>query len=221
MSPLLPWKKTRTSESSFSLPISLDRRSKQRAFGAKMGLWASLALVQFLVTPWAFCSTPCPPSLVQVLEDDRFLPSVLSSVQKASKEIWVATYHFKAGIHPRSAPDRLAQELIKAAKRGVQVQVLLEKPEDPLSEQAREHQKTASLLQRGGVRVYWDTPQRRSHMKVVVVDGRFAFVGSHNLTRGGLRDNHELSLSVDSPCVAEKVIAYLKRIAKEGGNRVP
>jgi len=149
------------------------------------------------------------------------LPSILSSVEKAQKEIWVGAYHFRAGIHPRSAPDRLAQELIKAAKRGVQVHVLMERPEDPLSEQAKDNKKTASLLQRGGVKVYWDSAQRRSHMKVVVVDGRFAVVGSHNLTKGGLKDNHELSLSVDSPCLAEKVISYLKRLAKEGGNKLP
>jgi phosphatidylserine/phosphatidylglycerophosphate/cardiolipin synthase-like enzyme len=184
-------------------------------------LRAFLLLAPFLWSYPCVASTPCPPALVQVLEDDRLLPAILSSVEKAQKEIWVGTYHFRAGIHPRSAPDRLAQELIKAAKRGVQVHVLMERPEDPLSEQATDNKKTASLFQRGGVKVYWDSPHRRSHMKVVVVDGRFAVVGSHNLTKGGLKDNHELSLSVDSPCLAEKVISYLKRLAKEGGNKLP
>lgn len=174
-------------------------------------LWASPSLA----------TTPCPPALVQVLEDDRLLPSILSSVENAKKEIWVATYHFKTGVHPRSAPDRLAQELIKAAKKGIQVHVLLERPDDPLSDQARENDKTASLLQRGGVKIYWDSPQKRSHMKAIVVDGQFTVVGSHNLTKSGLKENHELSLSVESPCVAQKVLSYLKRIAREGGNKVP
>lgn len=184
-------------------------------------LTACLLLAAFVWAYPSLASTPCPPALVQVLEDDRLLPSILSSVEKAQKEIWVGTYHFKTGIHPRSAPDRLAQELIKAAKRGVQVHVLLERPEDSLSEQAKDNNNTASLLQRGGVRLYWDSAQRRSHMKVVVVDGRFTVVGSHNLTRSGLKDNHELSLSVDSPCLAEKVVSYLRRVAKEGGNKLP
>lgn len=184
-------------------------------------LGACLLLATFLWASPSLASTPCPPALVQVLEDDGLLPSILSSVQKAQKEIWVGTYHFKAGVHPRSAPDRLAQELIKAAKRGVQVHVLMERPEDPLSDQGRDNNKTAFLLQRGGVKLYWDSAQRRSHMKVFVVDGRFAVVGSHNLTKGGLKDNHELSLSVDSPCLAQKVVSYLKRIAREGGNKPP
>lgn len=216
-------KKTGTPGSPLLLLASriLSRLRSPWCHAMKSWLAAGLVLHQLL---WAFpalASTPCPPALVQVLEDDRLLSSILSSLEKAQKEIWVGTYHFRAGVHPRSAPDRLAQELIKAARRGVQVHVLMERPEDPLSEQARDNNKTASLLQKGGVKIYWDSPQRRSHMKVVVVDGRFALVGSHNLTKGGLKDNHELSLSVDSPCLAEKVVNYLKRIAREGGNKMP
>lgn len=210
MSLFYPWEKAGACKS----PLLL---STPRAFFCLM---AFLLLAPFLWAYPSLASTPCPPALVQVLEDDRLLPSILSSVEKAQKEIWVGTYHFKAGVHPRSAPDRLAQELIKAAKRGVQVHVLLERPEDSLSEQAKDNNKTASLLQRGGVKVYWDSAQRRSHMKVVVVDGRFTVVGSHNLTKGGLKDNHELSLSADSPCLAEKVVSYLKRLAKEGGHKL-
>jgi phosphatidylserine/phosphatidylglycerophosphate/cardiolipin synthase-like enzyme len=180
-----------------------------------------VGLAQFFPPKAPLASTPCPPALVQVLEDERFLPAVLSSLERAQKEIWVGAYHFKTGGHPRSGPDRMAQELIRAAGRGVQVNVVLERPEDPLSEQARDNQRTASMLGRGGVRVYLERPEIRSHMKVVVVDGRFSMVGSHNLTRSGLRENHELSLSVDSPCVADRIVNYLKRIAREGGNRIP
>ncbi len=194
---------------------------KQWFYGRKAGRAACFLLAQFVWAFQALASTPCPPALVQVLEDDQLLPSILSSVGRAQKEVWVATYHFKAGGHPRSAPDRLAQELIRAAKKGVQVHVLMERPEDPISDQAKENNRTANLLKRGGVNIYWDSPRRRSHMKAVVVDGRFAVVGSHNLTKGGLKDNHELSLSVDSPCVAERIVGYLKRVAREGGNPVP
>lgn len=186
---------------------------------AMLAAW--ILLFQIASLTGAMASTPCPAATVQVLEDDRLLPAIFSMVQSAQREIWVGAYHFKAGVHPRSGPDRLAQELIKARKRGVAVTVVLDRPEDPFSEQAMENHKTASLLQKGGVVVYLDRPQRRSHMKVMVVDGRFTVVGSHNLTQSGLRRNHELSLSVDSPCVAERTVNYLKQIVRQGGGRVP
>lgn len=162
----------------------------------------------------------CPASSVEVLEDAKLLQEALTLIDGAQNEIWVATYHFKAGTNPRSGPDRVAHGLILAAKRGVRVTVLLERPEDPLSEQARDNAKTARILERAGVRVLWDRPERRSHMKVMVVDGRYSIVGSHNLTKGGLRDNHELSVKLDSPCTAERILSYLKRIARDGGIRL-
>lgn len=176
-----------------------------------------LVAVSFGVLTWAEASTPCPPAVVQILKDDHLLPALLSMVRAAKRQIWIGTYHFKAGVHPRSGPDRLAHELVRASNRGVEVVVVLDRPDDPRSEQAMENQRTAALLKRGGVKVYMDGPKRRSHMKVAVVDGRFAIVGSHNLTRSGLRKNHELSLKVESPCVAERILSYLKRIAREGG----
>lgn len=184
---------------------------------AALGTALLLVSVSFGVLTWAEASTPCPPAAVEILEDANLLPALLSMVHAAKKQIWIGTYHFKAGVHPRSAPDRLAHELIRASNRGVEVVVVLDRPDDPHSEQAVENRRTAALLERGGVKVYMDGPKRRSHMKVAVVDGRFAIVGSHNLTRSGLRENHEVSLKVDSPCVAERILSYLKRIAREGG----
>jgi phosphatidylserine/phosphatidylglycerophosphate/cardiolipin synthase-like enzyme len=54
-------------------------------------------------------------------------------------------------------------------------------------------------------------------MKVVVVDGRFTLLGSHNFTQSALRYNHELSVLVDSPCLAGRVLLYLRRILRESG----
>jgi phosphatidylserine/phosphatidylglycerophosphate/cardiolipin synthase-like enzyme len=181
------------------------------------GIIGSLLVVFLLFGISESRAQSCGDASVEVLEDEKLVGSLLSLIQGAKKEIWIATYHFKAGIHPRTAQDRIVQELIGAKKRGVGVFVLLERPEDPLSEQARDNLKTARLLERGGVEVLWDRPDRRSHMKVAVVDGRWTIVGSHNLTKGGLRENHELSVKIDSPCVANKVLAYLKRVAREGG----
>lgn len=174
------------------------------------------SLMSLWVPAWG--GESCGDAVVEVIEDEKLVGSLLSLFEGAKKEIWVAAYHFKAGIHPRTAQDRILQELIAAKRRGVGVFVLLERPEDPLSEQARDNLKTARLLEKAGIEVIWDRPDRRSHMKAAVVDGRWTIVGSHNLTKSGLRENHELSVKIESPCVAQKVIGYLKRVAREGGS---
>jgi phosphatidylserine/phosphatidylglycerophosphate/cardiolipin synthase-like enzyme len=42
-------------------------------------------------------------------------------------------------------------------------------------------------------------------------------VGSHNLTSSALRHNHELSVLLDSPCIARQTIQYLHGIVHEAG----
>jgi len=48
------------------------------------------------------------------------------------------------------------------------------------------------------------------HTKLAVIDGRYTFIGSHNLTQSALKHNNELSVLVDSPAVAESTLNYIK-----------
>lgn len=160
---------------------------------------------------------PCPAVPVELLEDGRLEGRLISLVRRASQEIWIATFSFKAGEHQEAAPDKLLRELGLARKRGVKVRVLLEQPDTASSDLARENQRSARLLRKERVEVFHDRPDRRSHMKVVVVDGRYVILGSHNLTSSALRHNHELSVLLDSPCAAEQVVRYIKGIIQEAG----
>ncbi len=162
-------------------------------------------------------ASPCQVASAELLEDDRLEKQVSSLIKKAKEEIWIGNYSFKAGEHRNSAPDRLLRELVNAHRRGLKVHVLLERPEERGSDLARDNERSARLLQKGGVSVHWDRPDRRSHMKVAVVDRRFVIIGSHNLTASGLRHNHELSVLVDSPCLAERTVRYLLDILREAG----
>ena len=57
-----------------------------------------------------------------------------------------------------------------------------------------------------------DAPDRTTHAKLVVIDRRYLFVGSHNLTQSALKYNHEVSVRIDSPPLAEEALAYLKSL---------
>ncbi|MBU4177899.1 MAG: phospholipase, partial [Proteobacteria bacterium] len=48
--------------------------------------------------------------------------------------------------------------------------------------------------------------------KLAVIDRRYCLVGSHNLTQSALKHNHELSLLLDNPQLAEEILAYLETI---------
>jgi len=103
---------------------------------------------------------------------------------------------------------------VRARKRGVQVTVLLERPSGKHSSSGgdslyTDNRRTADLLAKGGVKVYFDSPSITTHTKVAVIDGHLVFIGSHNLSQSALRYNNELSVMLDSPELASEVKAYI------------
>ena len=92
-----------------------------------------------------------------------------------------------------------------AVKRGVAVDVLLEQSDDRNDDVTEGNRKAASRLKALGVRVAFDCPDLRTHIKAIVVDSRTILLGSHNLTYSALQNNNEVSVAIESPEMALKL----------------
>jgi phosphatidylserine/phosphatidylglycerophosphate/cardiolipin synthase-like enzyme len=86
----------------------------------------------------------------------------------------------------------IEQALIDAAKRGVQVQVILPSPSSSSSDS---NDQGINTIKQGGVQVKEDS-QLYMHAKLIVVDGQKAFVGSENISTASLDRNRELGVLV-------------------------
>ena len=144
-----------------------------------------------------------------VLEDNRYLDSLLDKINKSQSSVLVSMYIFKTTGKKTSASNKVKDALIKAARRGIKVKVILEVEGGRSSTLNKENRITADKLEKGGVKVYFDSPRRRTHVKAIVIDDRFTFIGSHNLTASALQYNKELSLMIDSVEIAEKTARYI------------
>jgi phosphatidylserine/phosphatidylglycerophosphate/cardiolipin synthase-like enzyme len=105
------------------------------------------------------CFTPggnCTDAIVQALSD-------------AKRTILVQAYSFT------SAP--IAKALLDAHKRGVQVQVILDKS------QRTEKYSSADFLANQGVPTMIDANHAISHNKVMIIDGETVITGSFNFTK--------------------------------------
>ena len=147
-----------------------------------------------------------------LLANREFATALLDGIRDARTSVLCCYYLFKIGEGRGNQPRRLAEELIKARQRGVEVTVILESQGRRRDRLDADNHATAALLSRGGVRVFFDSPGVTTHAKVTVIDDRLVFLGSHNLTEGALRHNNELSLLIDSPEMAAEIRAYLKRL---------
>jgi phosphatidylserine/phosphatidylglycerophosphate/cardiolipin synthase-like enzyme len=159
-------------------------------------------------------STVVPPAEdcgIRLLADREYLPALLTAIDRARQEIVLSAFFFKTNGFPDHQPDQVLAHLQKAAGRGVRVAAVLERgPEgDNVSP---ENRITAERLERSGISVCLDAPDRTTHAKLFVIDRRILFIGSHNLTQSALKYNREVSVRIDSPALAEEALRYLKSI---------
>ena len=146
-----------------------------------------------------------------LLRNQEYAEELLTRIGKARENIVCSFYLFKISDRQGNQPRRIADALIGARTRGVTVTVILERGKSSQDRLYADNRATAALLSRGGVKVYFASPGVTTHNKIVVIDDRYIFLGSHNLTQGALRYNNELSVLIDSPEMAAEVRSYLER----------
>jgi phosphatidylserine/phosphatidylglycerophosphate/cardiolipin synthase-like enzyme len=172
---------------------------------------AALALLVALFltnVPAAFAGSTLPAN-VTLLRNQEYGEAFLSGIRGARRSIVCAFFLFKTTPSAKNRPRQIAEELIRARKRGVQVTVILEQDRHSRDSLNEDNHATADLLSRGGVKVYFDSPATTTHTKVAVIDDRYVFLGSHNLSQSALLHNNELSVLIDSPEMARETLAYL------------
>ena len=145
-----------------------------------------------------------------LLKDAEYFNMLIQKLNESQSHILVSMYIFKTTGSKSNAANKVRDALTAAAKRGVNVKVLLEIEDERSSSLNEENRSTADSLVQGGVNVYFDSPHRRTHVKAVVIDDRYTFIGSHNLTASALQYNKELSLMIDSAEVAKKTAKYIE-----------
>jgi phosphatidylserine/phosphatidylglycerophosphate/cardiolipin synthase-like enzyme len=173
--------------------------------------YAPLIALCFLAAPSLLHAGATCSSRATLLADRDYADALISGIGDARASVLCSFYLFKIGDGRDNLPRRIADELIRASKRGAKVTVILEKSgraNDPLD---AENRRTASLLAQGGVRVRFDSPRVTTHSKVVVIDKRHIYLGSHNLTQAALRHNRELSVRIESPEMASEILSLLDR----------
>lgn len=145
---------------------------------------------------------------ILVLANDDYFPALLAKIHGARSNIDLAMFVFKTTKSAKDRPSKIIDALISAAQWGVLVRVFLEK--SGYDEQINAtNELTAKRLRDNGIKVFFDSTNVTTHTKIVVIDGRYSFVGSHNFTNAALKHNNELSLLVDSRDLAHKLTDYL------------
>jgi phosphatidylserine/phosphatidylglycerophosphate/cardiolipin synthase-like enzyme len=150
-----------------------------------------------------------------LLKNQEYFTTLTSAIDEAKSEIIMSFFLFKAGIHKNSYPDRILSHLLQAAQRGVKVMLVLENSGGADLNLDSANRRTKRLLEDKGVEIYFDSPHKTTHTKLIVIDQRIVFLGSHNLTQSALKYNNEISIMINRPELAREARAYMLTIIQE------
>ena len=115
---------------------------------------------------------------------------------------------------PYFVPDwRTQRRLARAARRGIDVRLLLPRKSDVPVVQWAAHAVYAGLLE-AGVRLYEYLP-RPLHAKTAAIDGEWSIVGSANLDYRSFGVNYEMTLIARDPALAQRLTEQFVRDLEE------
>lgn len=152
---------------------------------------------------------------IVLLKNQDYFPTLIKAIDAAKSEIIMSFFLFKAGVHKNSYPDRVLAHLAKSAKKGLRVMIILENSGGRDRNLDAENRQTKQILEDQGIEVYFDSARKTTHTKLVVIDERFVFLGSHNLTQSALKYNNEISILIDRPELAKEARMYMLALFRE------
>lgn len=130
-----------------------------------------------------------PPIEVYFSPRDGATEAIVREIDRARSEILVQAYSFT------SAP--IAQALLKAHKRGVRVEVILDKS------QKTQKYSSVTFLVNQGIRTYIDARHAIAHNKIIIADKSVVITGSFNFTKAAEEKNAENLLIIRSQELAK------------------
>ncbi len=154
------------------------------------------AFAAFSPGPASWWHRPIQPGEVETFFSPKggCTAAIVEALRGAKKTIHVQAYSFT------SVP--IAAALVEAHKRGVKVEVILDKS------QQTEKYSEADFLQHAGIALFIDSAHSIAHNKVMILDGETVITGSFNFTKAAEEHNAENLLIIhQTPALAEKYLS--------------
>jgi phosphatidylserine/phosphatidylglycerophosphate/cardiolipin synthase-like enzyme len=142
---------------------------------------------------------------------------LLDLLPRARRSVHIVMYRMSIyPNYPDSVANKLVDELIAAAARGLDVRVLIDDC-SYYADSADANLASAITLHQRGIEVRFDAPEETTHAKLVVIDGESVILGSTNWNYYSLERNVEANVALlRIPAVAAPFEDYFERLWASG-----
>ncbi|HOK79310.1 MAG TPA: phospholipase D-like domain-containing protein [bacterium] len=156
----------------------------------------------------------CAPAEVEPITNQYYLPKVMELIGNAETSINVMMYNMTwYEKYPDSPSNKLIDSLCKAARKKINVTVILNIDKPGFVKDSDSNIHTARILKNSGVKVLLDPVDQTTHAKLIIVDNRFVVVGSFNWSYYSLEKNNETAVIIDSKEIASYFLKYFNSVA--------
>lgn len=137
----------------------------------------------------------------KIFLSSEFSKGLIELIESAERSIYIFMFDWRWYKDDFSCDVSLInQALVRAARRGVRVQALLNY--DELEEQLNRLSITAKKA----------NVKKLLHAKSIVIDEEVLVVGSHNWSKEAMTANVEMSVAVFDPDLSKRVIDYFRSL---------
>jgi len=163
-----------------------------------------------------FALPPFASGRVAPIDDRSYFAAVDNLIRKANVSVDVVLYQSRFYFrYPNTGSNRFIADLIEASRRGVKVRAVIEQANWNI-DNSEKNRDVFNILDSNGIEVYFDSPARTTHSKLVLVDGRYAVIGSSNWSYYSLERNNEANVVIDSKKLASLLTDYFENLIREG-----
>jgi phosphatidylserine/phosphatidylglycerophosphate/cardiolipin synthase-like enzyme len=137
----------------------------------------------------------------ELVLNGEFTKRLIALIDDAVESVYIFMFDWKWYKNDFSCDvSQINQALVRATRRGVWVQTLLN------------YDEIVPILNKVGINAKKYNFKHLLHAKSIVIDREVIVLGSHNLTQNAMTNNVEMSLIVSDSELAGRIIKYFENI---------
>jgi len=151
---------------------------------------------------------------VWILKDASYYYRLQEELEKAKKSILVIMFVccLEEDAPPNHPVRKVLDILVAKQKEGVKIKVILDYDDDLLGSVVEFNQNAFDYVKENGIDVSWESPEVKTHTKLVIINEEVILVGAHNWTTNAFFHNNEVSVYIKNK---EKARWLLKKLAED------
>lgn len=123
---------------------------------------------------------------------------ILKLMKKSKKKIYISMYNFSY--------KKFAKQLVKTAKKGVEIIVIFDKSK------VKKDDKIYEYLKKNNIKVL--IPKMKLHTKIALFDDETIVLGSSNWTKDSFKENYEVILFSKDKKIIKDTLKFLNNLQK-------